>query len=169
MKFKGFEEEHLANIFIRAVKNVTELVNLPGEKVIRLNRIEIQLQEGEKFNSCWCYGVHNIYPHHRNDTLYNVTSLQSCVFISQLQLSTSLSQTKLNLLQHVFFSGVEEFLLTAPCHKLKKQQLLYPLKTGQVTLYCTKSDLKKIGKVALQHNKQTEHGHLITDNSWDRY
>ena len=41
MKFKVFDEEQLANIFIRAVKNVIELVNLPSEKVIRLNRVEI--------------------------------------------------------------------------------------------------------------------------------
>ena len=39
MKFKGFDEEQLANIFIRAVKNVIDLVNLPSEKVIRLNRV----------------------------------------------------------------------------------------------------------------------------------
>lgn len=41
MKFKGFDEEQLANIFIRAVKNVIDLVNLPSEKVIRLNRVKI--------------------------------------------------------------------------------------------------------------------------------
>ena len=41
MKFKGFDEEQLANTFIRAVKNVIELVNLPREKVMRLNRVKI--------------------------------------------------------------------------------------------------------------------------------
>ena len=35
------DEEQLANIFIRAVKNVIDLVNLPSEKVIRLNRVKI--------------------------------------------------------------------------------------------------------------------------------